>query len=119
MFYGCWLFVYAHDERKRLHMIGFSIMMFFCSVIIITLSISLLKGNYSGIHGKVFDNTKDKKGYAKALGKPALLLGTGTAIAGILTIVIHEFYSIIIAVIFLLLLIIIAGLWFVKLQKRF
>lgn len=56
-------------------MIGFSIMMFFCSVIIITLSISLLRGNYSGIHGKVFDNTKDKKGYAKALGKPALLLG--------------------------------------------
>ena len=100
-------------------MIGFSIMMFFCAAIIITLSISLLRGNYAGIHGNVFDNTKDKKGYAKALGKPALLLGTGTAISGILTIIIHEFYSIIIAVIFLLLLIIIAGLWFVKLQKRF
>lgn len=100
-------------------MIGFSIMMWFCSTIIIMLSISLLSGNYSSIHGKVFDNTKDKEGYAKAVGKPALLSGIGIAIVGILGIAIKGLYAIMISLIFLFLLIIIVGLWFVKIQKRF
>lgn len=51
-------------------MMGFSIMLWFCSVIMIILSISLLRGNYDSMHGKVFDNTTDKTRYAKALGKP-------------------------------------------------
>lgn len=51
-------------------MIGFSIMMWFSSALLIFFSISLLKGNYSSVHGKVFETTNDKNGYAKALGKP-------------------------------------------------
>ena len=49
-------------------MIGFSIMTWFIAVIMIGLSISLLKGNYTFVHGNVFDRTKDKAGYAKKLG---------------------------------------------------
>jgi len=56
-------------------MIGFSIMMWFSSALLIFFSISLLKGNYSSVHGKVFETTNDKNGYAKALGKPVLLIG--------------------------------------------
>lgn len=100
-------------------MIGFSIMMWFCSVILLILSISLLKGNAAGMHGKVFDNTKDKKGYAKALGKPVLLLGVGIAIAGIFVIAVQELYAIFISVIFLVLLVGVVGLWFATIQKQF
>ena len=46
-------------------MLGFSIMMLFVSAILIFVSISLLKGNYSFVHGKVFDTTDNKKEYAK------------------------------------------------------
>ena len=49
-------------------MLGFSIMMWFVSAILIFVSISLLKGNYSFVHGKVFDTTDNKKEYAKELG---------------------------------------------------
>ena len=56
-------------------MIGFSIMMWFISILLIFLGISLLKGNYFGVHGRVFETTTDKEGYAKELGKPTLLIG--------------------------------------------
>lgn len=100
-------------------MIGFSVMMWFCSAVTIMLSIPLLKGNASGMHGKVFDHTEDKEGYAKAVGKPVLLLGAGIAFVGILAIVIQGACSIIVSMTFLFLLIIVVGLWFVKVQKRF
>ena len=100
-------------------MVGFSIMMWFVSIILLFLSISLLRGNYDSGHGKVYENTDDKKGYAKALGKPILLLGVGIAVAGIIAIVIQNEYSIIIAVVFILIIVIIAGIWFCKIQKRF
>ena len=38
-------------------MIGFSIMMWFSSALFIFFGISLLKGNYSSVHGKVFETT--------------------------------------------------------------
>ena len=100
-------------------MIGFSIMMWFCSALLILFGISLSKGNYSGMHGKVFDHAEDKKGYAKAVGKPVLLMGTGIAAAGILAIVIRGFCAVIVSFIFLLLVMMIAGLWFDKVQERF
>lgn len=100
-------------------MIGFSIMMWFCSIIMITLSISLLRGNYASMHGKVFDNTADKAGYAKALGKPILLLGIGIAVAGVAGAVIQGSYSIIISVVVLLLFVVAVSVWFVKVQKQF
>ena len=49
-------------------MIGFSITTWCIAVVMLCLGISLLKGNYTFVHGKVFDRTKDKAGYAKQLG---------------------------------------------------
>lgn len=100
-------------------MIGFSIMMWFISIILILLSVSLLKGNYSSVHGKVFDTTNDREGYAKELGKPILLMGISIFVSGIIAIIIRQDYSIIIAIGFLLFIIVIAGIWFYKIQKRF
>lgn len=68
-------------------MIGFSITTWCIAVIMLCLGISLLKGNYTFVHGKVFDRTKDKAGYAKQLGKPVLLLAAGIAISGVIAVV--------------------------------
>ena len=38
-------------------MIAFSIMMWFVSIILVFLSISLLRGNYASVHGKVLDGS--------------------------------------------------------------
>ena len=81
-------------------MIAFSIMMWFVSIILVFLSISLLRGNYASVHGKVLDSTDDKEGYAKALGKPILLLGVGFAVVGITAVVLPQKYSILISVAF-------------------
>ena len=54
---------------------------------------SLLKGNYTFVHGKVFDRTKDKAGYAKQLGKPVLLLAAGIAISGVIAVVLPQEYA--------------------------
>ena len=54
-------------------MIGFSIMMWFCSALLIFVSFSLLKGNYSSVHGKVFETTNDRKGYAKSIRKACFI----------------------------------------------
>ena len=59
-------------------MIGFSITTWCIAVIMLCLGISLLKGNYTFVHGKVFDRTKDKAGYAKQFGKPVLLVAVVT-----------------------------------------
>ena len=91
-------------------MIGFSIMMWFSSALLIFFSISLLKGNYSSVHGKVFETTNDKNGYAKALGKPVLL---------IIAVVLPKDYAISIAVVFILFIAVVAGIWLYKIQKRF
>lgn len=82
-------------------MIGFSIMTWFIAVIMIGLSISLLKGNYTFVHGNVFDRTKDKAGYAKKLGKPVLLLAVGIAISGVLAAALPQEYAMTIVIIFL------------------
>lgn len=50
-------------------MIGFSIMMWFSSALLIFFSISLLKGNYSSVHGKVFETTNDKKRICESIRK--------------------------------------------------
>ncbi len=84
-------------------MIGFSIMTWFIAVIMIGLSISLLKGNYTFVHGNVFDRTKDKAGYAKKLGKPVLVLAVGIAISGVLAVVLPQEYAMTVVIIFLLL----------------
>ena len=84
-------------------MIGFSITTWCIAVIMLCLGISLLKGNYTFVHGKVFDRTKDKAGYAKQLGKPVLLLAAGIAISGVIAVVLPQEYAMPVVIIFLLL----------------
>ena len=91
-------------------MIGFSIMMWFVSAILIFVSIFLLKGNYSFVHGKVFDTTDNKKRYAKELGKPVLFVGIGVLVSGIIAIIVAFFLVIISGI---------TGLWLHKIQKSF
>ena len=100
-------------------MIGFSIMMWFCSALLIFVSFSLLKGNYSSVHGKVFETTNDRKGYAKALGKPVLLIGICVLLSGVIAVVLPKDYAISIAVVFILFIAVVAGIWLYKIQKRF
>lgn len=83
-------------------MIGFSITTWCIAVIILCLGISLLKGNYTFVHGNVLDRTKDKAGYAKQLGKPVLLLAAGIAFSGIFAVVFPQKYAMLIVIIFLL-----------------
>ena len=99
--------------------IGFSIMMWFISIILIFLGVSLLKGNYSSVHGKVLDTTNDKEGYAKELGKPTLLIGIGLFISGIIAVILPHDFSITVAAGFLLFIVVISGIWFYRVQKRF
>ena len=100
-------------------MIAFSIMMWFVSIILVFLSISLLRGNYASVHGKVLDSADDKEGYAKALGKPILLLGVGFAVVGITAVVLPQKYSILIAVAFIVIISMIAVIWGGKISKKF
>jgi hypothetical protein len=60
-------------------MIGFAIMMWFAAIVLILTSVSLLKGHYSAMHGRTFERTSDKEGFAKALGRPILAAGIGIA----------------------------------------
>ncbi len=100
-------------------MIGFSIMTWCIAVIMMCLSISLLKGNYTFVHGNVFDRTKDKTGYAKKLGKPVLLLATGIAISGVIAVALPQEYAMTIAVIFLLLMAAVTIGLFYRVDKYF
>ena len=97
-------------------MIGFSIMMWFVSIILLFVSISLLKGNYSSMHGKVFNNTNDKIGYAKASGKLVLFMAIGIAVSGVVAVVTSK---IIISVVIIVCAAIIMGIWFINIQKRY
>ena len=96
-------------------MIGFSIMMWFCSALLIFVSFSLLKGNYSSVHGKVFETTNDRKG----LGKPVLLIGICLLFSGVIAVILPKDYAISIAVIFILFIAVICSIWLYKIQKRF
>lgn len=94
-------------------MIGFSITTWCIAVIMMCFSISLLKGNYTFVYGKVFDKTKDKAGYAKRLGKPVLFLAVEIAISGVLAIALPREYAMEIVIIFLLLVVVVTiGLFY-------
>ncbi|MDD6482821.1 MAG: hypothetical protein PUF65_11250 [Lachnospiraceae bacterium] len=100
-------------------MIGYSIMMWFVTVILLVLAIALLRGNVASIHGKVFDETDDKAGYAKQLGKPCILISIGTFLSGVVAIFVKGDVAILCALAILLVLLAIAAAWFRKIQKRY
>lgn len=100
-------------------MIGFSIMMWFVSIMLMIVAVSLLNGNISGIHGKIFDNTEDKAGYGKALGKPLVLTSVGIFLSGIIMLVTKGNMVMLYVLILLLGVIVVAGVWFGLVQRRF
>ena len=73
----------------------------------------------NSVHGKVFETTNDKNGYAKALGKPVLLIGICVLLSGVIAVVLPKDYAISIAVVFILFIAVVAGIWLYKIQKRF
>lgn len=100
-------------------MIAFAIMMFFVSFNLLCISIVLFKGNTSVIHGKVYENTSDKVGYAKSLSKPVLLICIGVLISGAISLVLDDDIAIIYAFIVFILPILISDVWFLKIQKKY
>ncbi len=63
-----------------------------------------------------FITQNDRKGYAKALGKPVLLIGICLLFSGVLAVILPKDYVISIAVIFIA---VISGIWMYKIQKIF
>lgn len=100
-------------------MIGYSMMMWFVTFVLLILAISLLKGNVSSVHGKVFNETDDKVGYAKELGKPCILIGIGTFLSGFAAVMIKKDIAILYAISVVLAAIVISVIWFVQIQKRY
>ena len=100
-------------------MIGFSITTWCIAVIMLCLGISLLKGNYTFVHGKVFDRAEDKAGYAKQFGKPVLLLAAGIAISGVIAVVLPQEYAMPVVIIFLLLVAVVTIGLFYRVDKYF
>lgn len=100
-------------------MIGFSIMMWFVSCVVLMVAISLLRGNIASMHGKVFDNTEDKVGYGKSLGKLCLFVSIGVFIGGIVSFLIKGDMAIIYALGVLFMVIVFAAIWFRTVQKQY
>ena len=100
-------------------MIGFSIMMWFVSFVILMVAISLLRGNVSTMHGKVFDTTEDKVGYGKQLGKVSLFISIGLCTCGVVAFLIKSSMAIVYALVILLAVIVVSAIWFVFIQKRY
>lgn len=100
-------------------MIGLSIMMWFISIILLCVSIALFRGNTSIVHGKVFDESEDKVSYAKEMGWPCLLIVMGTVASGILAVVIKGDEAIMYSIIALVVVIALAVIWFIHIQKKY
>ena len=100
-------------------MLGFSIMMWFVSFVVLMVAISLLRGQVSAMHGKVFDATEEKVGYGKQLGKVCVLLSLGLFTSGMAAFGVKGSMAIVYALIILVAFIIISAIWFFFVQKRF
>jgi len=100
-------------------MIGFSIMMWFVSFVILMVAISLLRGNVSAIHGKVFDATEDKVGYGRQLGKLCLFISVGLCICGVIALLIKSNRAILYALVVLFIVIVVSAIWGILLQRRY
>ena len=100
-------------------MLGFSIMMWFVSFVICIVAISLAKGNGEIVHGKTFDRVKDKVGYAKKLAGPCFLISFGFCLGGITAILIQNNLAIIYAVAVISLFIVVAAIWFVRINRKY
>lgn len=111
--------VYKSEFGGGVCMIGFSIMMWFVSFVILMVAVALLRGNVSTMHGKVFDTTEDKVGYGKQLGKVSLFISIGLCTCGVVAFLIKSSMAIVYALVILLVVIVVSAIWFVFIQKRY
>ena len=100
-------------------MIGFGIMMWFVSFVVLMVAIPLLQGAISYVHGKVFDAAKDKVGYTKQLGRPCLLISFGAFISGLIAILIGNDMGLFYSLAVLLMVTAASGVWFLTIQKQY
>lgn len=100
-------------------MLGFSIMMWFVSLVVLMVAISLLRGSISAIHGKVFDATEDKVGYGKQLGKICVFISVGLFLSGMVAFGVKGSMAIVYALIILLVVLVVSAIWFSIIQKRY
>ena len=100
-------------------MIGFSIMMWFVSLVILMVAISLLRGNVSTMHGKVFDTTEDKVGYGKQLGKMTFFISIGLCTCGVVAFLIKSSMAIFGALIIITAVCLISAAAFARIQKMY
>ena len=99
--------VYKSEFGGGVCMIGFSIMMWFVSFVILMVAVALLRGNVSTMHGKVFDTTEDKVGYGKQLGKVSLFISIGLCTCGVVAFLIKSSMAIVYALVILLVVIVV------------
>lgn len=100
-------------------MLGFSIMMWFVSFVILMVAIALLRGNVSVVHGKVFDETEDKVGYAKQIGRLCLFLSIGLGGSGAAAVLVKGGMALFYALGLLLIVVAISAIWAVVIQRKF
>lgn len=100
-------------------MIAFSIMMWFAAFLLFTISVSLFRKNTSLMHGKVYETTKDKEGYGKALGKLTLMISIGMVICGIVGLISPTETGIRNALVVLVMVVLIVSIGFIKVQKKY
>lgn len=100
-------------------MIGCSIMMWFVSIVLLCIAVSLLKGNTALVHGKVFEQTADKPAFAKQMGKPCLLLCIGIFAFGTAALFLESDSALLCALGALLAVVAAAFLWVMKIQREF
>ena len=100
-------------------MIGCSIMMWFVSIVLLFIAVSLLKGNTALVHGKVFEQTADKPAFAKRMGKPCLLLCIAIFAFGTAALFLKSGSAPLCALGALLAVVTAAFLWMMKIQRGF
>ncbi len=100
-------------------MLAFTIMLWFVTIILVVSSVMLFRGNVAALHGKVFNNIKDKSGYGKALAKPILLMAVGFFAGGLVTLLISDMIALIYAMAVVVVSIIVALIWFFAIQNKF
>lgn len=100
-------------------MIGFSIMMWFVSVILLVVGVCLLNGKHTIMHGKTYEKVKEKEMFAKAVGKPVTILALFFITAGVFAVSLPWANAIYVSIALVLLGFICFGTWTFCILKKF
>ena len=100
-------------------MVGFSIMIWFVAIILYLSGVSLLRGNIALLHGRQFEDTEDKVGFAKAMGKIILFMATALLACGIFALLVGSTQAVVYAVLAMLGMTAISCGWFIAVVRRY